>query len=190
MEPLTAEQAAAVAGITVRRLNQLRKGREGPPQCASARYDCTEFGIWLARRNAPDTFADARTRLTVAQADKTELEAKELAGELLRATDVAQVWGERKASIRAKLLPFPAKIAQRIAPPERLVEVQAEAQAVVYEVLRELAGDAAAMPGDRPADGHGLPATAGSDGEPVGGSVSNAEPRVKRRTRKVVNGNG
>lgn len=193
MDDLRPEQAAALLGVSVRRLNQLVHEENGLRHSALGRFDCTEFGVWLARRLRPDGFQDARTRLTIAQADKTELEAKELAGELVRLVDVAQIWGEEKATIRAKLLPFPSKIAQRIAPPERIAEVQAEAQAVVYEVLRELADSDGLPRGARAAgaaNGHHIPPAADLNRQSVGGSASVSKPGVKRRARKVVNSDG
>lgn len=189
MAILTHEQAAEVAGVTIRRLYQITDDEpDGPKRCKPGHFDCKEFGAWLAGRNGPDTFLAERTRLTKAQADKTELEVAELAGELVRTEEVSTAWGEKIASARARLLPFPSKIAQRIAPPERIAEVQALAQDVVYEALNELAGDG--LP-DRArsrqqAGQRDLDPAAPPDSKPVGRRKSKAVARVKRRAGKVA----
>lgn len=189
--PLTYEQAALLVNLTVRRLQQIVREGSGP-RCVDARFPVADFADWLAARNTESNFQAERTRLTRAQADKTELEVAELAGDLCRTNEVTTAWGDKNASARAKFLGFPAKIAQRIAPPERIAEVQKLAQECVYEVLLELAGDG--LPertrARRANGGRDLGATAGPDGQRVGRPESAAVARVKRRAGKVVDGDG
>lgn len=184
MAPLTVEQAASLAGVSVRRLNQLQNEPDGPKNSEPARFDPAEFGQWLQRRYTGDSYQAERTRLTKAQADKAELEAAELARELVRAEDVKLTWGEMIAAVRAKLLSLPSKLAPQVAPPGRVAEAQALAEAMIYEALSELAGEG--LPAHRGRTGGSGSGDAGTaaeaDGESVGGSVQKAVKRVKRRT--------
>ena len=50
-----------------------------------------------------------RTRLTKAQADKTELEADVLKGDLIPAVEVLEEWERMTSSFRAKMLSMPTK---------------------------------------------------------------------------------
>lgn len=97
----------------------------------------------LARAEGDDVgeLERERTRLTRAMADKTELEVAELRGSLIRVQAVVQHWQTKIASVRAKLLTLPSKLAATVAPPERLAIAQDQAQALVYDALADLAGD-------------------------------------------------
>ena len=188
MDPLTHEQAAALAGVTIRRLYQIVDDEpDGPRRSSPGHFDCKAFGEWLEKRRAPDNFQAERTRLTKAQADKAEIEAAELARELVRTEDVKLTWGELVAAVRAKLLSLPSKLAPLLAPPGRVAEAQALAETMVHEALSELAGSG--LPANRARAGGPGAVDAGAaaqvDGEPVGGSLPAAVKRVKRGARKV-----
>lgn len=200
---LSGTQAAVVAGISERHFRRMLADGNGPPQAPNGTLPPGPFRDWLRARfaeefgvgvdgQAPASLEAEKTRLTRAQADKTELEVAELAGDLCRTDEVTTAWGDKNAAARAKFLGFPAKIAQRIAPPERIAEVQKLAQEVVYEVLLELAGDG--LPertrARRANSGRDMGAAAGPDGESVGRPESKAVARVKRRTGKVVDSDG
>lgn len=183
MEPISHEQAATLANVSIRRLYQICDDEpNGPKRSKPGHFDCAEFGEWLARRNSPDNFQAERTRLTRAQADKAELEADELRGRLVPIDIITRLWAELVASWRAKLLAFPSKIAQRIAPPEQMPDVQKQAQRVVHEILNEFASDG--LPDSvrerYRSSMHDVESAAGSDGESVGGPPSKIKPRVKR----------
>lgn len=189
--PLTYEQASILVGVTVRRLYQLVRDQEAP-QPVDAKFPLAEFARWLDERKRGDSFQAERTRLTKAQADKTELEVAEFSGELVRADEVATAWGEKYAAARSRLLSWASKVATRVAPPGKVADVQALAQETVYEALNELAGDG--LPERTRArrqahEGH-LEAAAAPVGKRVGGSAPDAVPRVKRRARKVADGDG
>ena len=188
MDPLTHEQAAALAGVTIRRLYQIVDDEpDGPRRSSPGHFDCKAFGEWLEKRRAPDNFQAERTRLTKAQADKAEIEAAELARELVRTEDVKLTWGELVAAVRAKLLSLPSKLAPLLAPPGKVAEAQALAETMVHEALSELAGSG--LPANRARSGGFGAVDAGAaakvDGEPVGGSLPAAVKRVKRGARKV-----
>lgn len=193
--------AAGMLGVSGRRVAQIVRDGEGPPQSADGRFPPAEFGVWFRARVKRELgisddgeaydFQAERGRLTKYQADKTKLETEELRGDLIRSADVDEAWSAKAIEWRAKLLPFPSKIAQRIAPPERIAEVQAAAQAVVYEILNDIAGfdglpDRARA--RRAAGGRDVAPAAESDGQPVGGRKPKAVAGVKRRAREVGDG--
>ena len=116
-----------------------------------------------------------RTRLTKAQADKTELEVAELKAKLVRMELVVPHWQAMVAAMRAKLLAIPAKVAPQVAGPDSLSRTQELIQDGVYQALSEIAGDAfpyevrkrLVLAGDG-ADGIGGPGAPETDRHPVG----------------------
>jgi len=154
-------------------------------------YDTHQVVRWLCDRAVRKAGVELpRDRLARVQADRAQLEVDELRGVMARTEDFVQRWAELITGWRAKLLAFPTKIAQRVAPPGKMADVQAEAQAVVYELLREFETDCVPQPGRAGgvAAGNDLVAAAAVDGQPVGGPAPAVEPRGQRRTGKVVNG--
>ena len=146
-----------------------------------------------------------RARLAKAQADKCEIEVRELRGQLIRRQVVLDSWQAMIGSMRSKLLAVPTKSAAQIVEPSRLAEATAVVRAFVNEALAEIAGDgipvnarrdtapadsdgesAAARPGP---DSTGEPdgkASAGAHGKRVGRSVSKPKPRGKRGAGKMA----
>jgi hypothetical protein len=201
LSPLGYEQASALIGISSRRLRQIVREGQGPQQTPDGRFPPPELGKWLRERHRREfgvatdgqarDFNAERARLTRAQAEKAELEAAELRGELVRADNVEEKWIGMIADARAKLLALPTKLAQRVAPPGKIADAQALAQAVVYEALHAIADDRGAAPrAGRKARAGGVGPAAEADGEPVGGQAPLPQRGVKRRARKVVNGHG
>jgi phage terminase Nu1 subunit (DNA packaging protein) len=104
--------------------------------------DLAAMAQWrIGRAEGSSAYEVERTRLTKAQADKTELEVQELRGILVRVPSAAEHWRGMVARARAKLLSLPSRIAAAIAPPEKVAQCQDLAQGLVYEALAELAGD-------------------------------------------------
>lgn len=194
---LTGEQAAALVNLSERHLRRLCKAGSGPPQAPDGGFPVLAFGEWLRERIKSEfgiteggeryDFAAERGRLTRAQADRAELEARELASELVRADHVAEAWGKHIAAARARLLALPSKLAQRVAPPGAIAQAQAIAQDAIHEALNELAGDGVARRRPKPTrDGaHDLAPTAEVDGKRVGRSKPAPVQRVKRGAGKV-----
>lgn len=83
-----------------------------------------------------------RTRLTKAQADKTELEVSELRAQLVRAPVIELHWQALIGAMRAKLLSIPSKVAPQVVGTDNLARAQDLLQAGVFEALAEIAGDA------------------------------------------------
>lgn len=195
---LTGATAAVLAGMSERHFRRLLKDGTGPAQAPNGTHPPEQFREWMRARWADeaglgvdgrpaDSFQAERTRLTKAQADKAEIEAAELARELVRTEDVKLTWGELVAAVRAKLLSLPSKLAPLLAPPGKVAEAQALAETMVHEALSELAGSG--LPANHARTGGPGAVDAGAaaqvDGEPVGGSLPAAVKRVKRGARKV-----
>ena len=80
-----------------------------------------------------------RARLTKAQADRAELEAKELAGELVAIAVVLEEWARLVGGAKQKFLGFPAKLAPRIRATTSDEEAARLLEAEIVEILTELA---------------------------------------------------
>lgn len=185
MQPLTQDQAAALRGVTARRLRQLDGEESPPPKDGNGQYPAEEYGRWLrahwvgecgvANDGKSYDYNAERARLTKAQADKTELEVKEMRGEIARVPVIVQHWQQMVSSMRAKLLSLPSKLAAAIAPPEKMQEATDRSQALVHEALAEIANDA--IPDEirtridaqrRASDEDDSSSAADADAEPVG----------------------
>ena len=161
-------------------------------QSRITKVDLSDMARWRITRATEDgggsELDHERTRLTRAQADKTELEVAELRAELVRAPVIGLHWQAMVAAMRAKLLSLPSKVAPQVAGPDSLSRTQELIQAVVHEALAEIAGDG--FPADvrkrldmlragqsRDADRE---AATGSHGDAVGKRASAAKPRGQR----------
>lgn len=159
------------------------------------KVDLADMARWRIDRAAADSGGSEldreRTRLTKAQADKTELEVAELRAELIPATKIETHWQAMIAAMRARLVGLPSKIAPQVAGPDDLTRVQDMIQAGVYEALAEIAGDA--FPDDvrrrivLATDGHGSGSEAAAeiDSDAVGKRAS-ATQRGRQRGARAV----
>jgi phage terminase Nu1 subunit (DNA packaging protein) len=149
---LSQDQAAEIAGITTRRLQQLDKADEGPDRTASGGYIPAALGKWIRERILADLgvandgkaydYEAERARLTKAQADKTELEVAELRGELISTPKALVQIESMVAAMRSKLLSMPTKVAAKLATtPNELVKAQEAVRVEVNEALSEIASD-------------------------------------------------
>lgn len=194
MPALTQEQAAALLGVTSRRLRQLDSEDDPPPKNLDGQYEPAAFGEWLKARLLGKNvgYEAERTRLTKAQADKTELEAAELAAHLVRVEDVETEWSRMLGAVRARLLSLPTKAAPRARVALNDEEAAALIEAEVIEALQELSTDGI-PPTTRErrqrsqADGAGAHAAAAADGERVGGQVPSPVGGKRRRAGPVAN---
>lgn len=149
--PLTQEQAAELAGLTVRHLRRLDRESNPPPRESSGGYPAAEYGAWLKSRALSSVsvgddgtvynYEAERARLTHEQANKVALEVAELRGELVRSSEVGPYWSDMVASMRSKLIGTPPNIAALIADPVVRVKVQAQAESLVYQALAEIEKD-------------------------------------------------
>ena len=149
--PLTQEQAAELAGLTVRHLRRLDRESNPPPRESSGGYPAAEYGAWLKSRALSGVsvgddgtvynYEAERARLTHEQANKVSLEVAELRGELVRASEVGPYWDDMVSSMRAKLVGMPPKLAAMIADAIARAKFQSQAEAAVYEALAEIEKD-------------------------------------------------
>jgi len=84
-------------------------------------------------------FHTEKARLTKMQADKAEMEVQELAGELVRVSDVLLEWQNILADVKGKLLSIPSKLATLVADIDNPGEAQELIDTYVREALQELA---------------------------------------------------
>ena len=78
-----------------------------------------------------------KTRLTKAQANKTELEGKLLERELLRADNVKNVWVSQIIAFRSRVLAMPTKLAPDILQATSLTEAKGIIADGLEEALKE-----------------------------------------------------
>jgi len=199
---LNQEQVATLCGLTARRIRQFEQEGGGPSRKSDGSYDETAVGTWLRARIAEEhgvandgqayDYNAERARLTKAQADKTELEVRELRAELVRLPIIEAHWQGMIAGMRGKLLSLPSRIAAKVAGPDRLQEVQEQAQLLVYEALTEIADDAVpnevrvrAARETEQADTADRKPAAKADNKPVGRGKPGAKRGGQRRAGKV-----
>jgi phage terminase Nu1 subunit (DNA packaging protein) len=177
---LNSVQAAELTGITVQGMASISKSADPPPKGANG-YDCREFGQWLKRRHLRGVGVDStgirydydaeRARLTKAQADKTELEARELQGEMVVADAVIEEWARMLGALRARLLSIPSKTAPRARGAQSDEHASKLIEAEVLEALQELSDDG--LPertrARRTRGAERTPSPAQTDGESMGG---------------------
>ena len=198
MASITQEVAAEIAGVTTRHLRRITKEPNGPQQNPDGSYPAADFGKWLSRRAVAGLgvandgtvydFNAERARLTHHQANVEGLKEQQLRGDLIPRELVATYWQSIVASVRARLLALPGKIAHVALAAKTLSEVDKAARVQVYEALAELGSDgipnssALATPGCD----SGMESSASDDGERVGGQSPPPKPRGKRRARSVA----
>ena len=157
------QSAAAIAGIGVRRFDQLAHEGDPPPRNSDGSVPPREFGEWFRRRllaeigiaqdgTAYDYEAE-RARLTHHQANNAALDEAKKRGELIPAEDVAREWTDMISRARAKLLGLPPRLAAHAMTCATVREAEEFARAEVYAALSELGetpddDPAADSPGD------------------------------------------
>jgi len=200
---VTREHAAAIAGMTARHLLRLHDEADPPPWTGTG-YDCEQFGRWLRRQFRRESgisedgqvydYEVERARLTKAQADRTELEAQELRGEMVRVPEVVEEWARQIGATKARCLSIPTKAAPRARSAGSDEEAAKIIEAEVLEALQELSNDGLPDRTRKRADAarardqrrqEGVAAAAEADRERMGGQVPKAQPGKRRRARKV-----
>lgn len=157
--------AAAVAELTP----MARDGR-------SEMYRLTEVLEVLQGQGKPNSFDEAKTRKMAAEAELAEAELARVRATQVPIADTVAVVGEICAAVRAKCLAVPSKVTPMVIADGTPTGVQALLDRAMREVLNELVADAAviAAGGELSDDGGDAEATAGADGERVGGLLSQA----------------
>lgn len=133
-------------------------------------------------------YALERTRLTKAQADKTELELQVLRAGVVHASTIETVWGRMTGAARARLLALPYRLAQAALAATDFQTIEASATALITEALLELHdyNPADYLPSTDSAGRRlAVETAADPDGKPVGRPRAKAQPRGQRRTGPV-----
>ena len=86
----------------------------------------------------PGTLNDVKIKLVQAQAEKHELEVKQLKGKLIPTDEVQEYWIDFVSNCKAKLLALPSKLAHRIEGAEDYNEIEELLTIEVHEALSEL----------------------------------------------------
>lgn len=144
-------QFAALLGVSPRRVWQMLKEDDPPPQDpVTKQFPLAAAGLWIRTRIAADftTSLDGqaydleaeRARLAHHQANLAAMEEDVKRKSLIPADVVKSEWCTQAANIRAKLLNLPGRGAVKVAGLDSVQEIEKELRALVYEALRELAG--------------------------------------------------
>ena len=189
--PLTQTQAAALRGVTTRRLRQLDSEDNPPPKLSDGGYDPQAYGKWLRRLwSVPEgehDYETERARLTHHQANKTALEEQVLAGHLLTAEEVETAWTAMIGAFRARMLGVPGRAAQSVIATADISEAEQIIRALVYEALSELADydpEHYNRTHSRKSNGTSSPTTE-PDSKPVGRRRAPPKQRSQRRAGPV-----
>jgi hypothetical protein len=140
-------ELATWLGVTPRWVNELvRKGDLPRPLSggfnakAAVQAYCKFLRDRSVGNNSGTGDGDHKMRLIKARADLAEMEAAQLAGQLIRSELAETVWSEASARVRQRMLSVAPKAAPVVAV-ETSAEVCHEAiEAFVHEALAELAG--------------------------------------------------
>lgn len=186
---LDQDTAAALCGITSRRLRQLDSEDDPPPKDVNGKYPAREFGDWLKRRHLSglipvgdgkvlDLNAE-RARLAKEQADKTALENEEKRGVMVDVREIVDRWAAVGTNIKARLLSIPTKAAPLVLGCKTLPQVREVLAQLINDVLSELS---ASPPGIRSGAGsiQEPEAAADTDSKPVGGRKKKTKSRKRR----------
>lgn len=149
IEKITQSQAAAILGVSTRRIRQRSQEDNPPPQDETGQYPCESFGKWLhqdfrrglgiAEDGTVYDYDMERARLTHHQANSAALDEQTKQGKLIPADLVRSTWSDLVASARAKLLALPSRLASACSGKDAEA-IEGEARGIVTEALAELAG--------------------------------------------------
>jgi phage terminase Nu1 subunit (DNA packaging protein) len=136
---LNQSEIAEAFGVTTRAIQKWHN--EGMPlegmDGKENQYDLTKCVEWYVKRRVGNDLQYEKTRLTKAQANKTELEGKLLERELLRADNVKNVWVSQIIAFRSRVLAMPTKLAPDILQATSLTEAKGIIADALEEALKE-----------------------------------------------------
>ena len=92
----------------------------------------------LGRPSAPEDYHSEKARLVKLQADKAEIEIKEMSGELVKADEVLQEWTTIVSAVKSRMLSIPSKAAPILAHEDSPASVIEILEDMVREALQEL----------------------------------------------------
>lgn len=145
IEKCGAADVANILGFSVRRLQQLTK--EIPlSQVAHGKYDLPQtvqaYANWLkeksSEKGAGSSLKDETLKLTRAKRQKAEIIVQTMLGELHRAEDVMAIVGDMVATVRARILDLPSKLAPKMIAQDDIHVARETIQAEIRTVLQSL----------------------------------------------------
>ena len=153
VQPLNQAQAAALLGVTARRLRQMEQETTVPRSLGNggraAEYPVEQFGEWLRQRwlksagvtSSGEVYDEKveRARLLHHQANNEALKESVNRMNLLRAEVVERVWSDMVLSFRSKLLGLPSRAAQVVMSMESQNAIEEYLSSIVSESLFEIA---------------------------------------------------
>ena len=84
---------------------------------------------------------EEKTRLTKLQADKAELEVREMEQSLVSVEKITEEWVGYAANVRSKLLALPSKVSHRVQSADTYAEAEKILKEAVYDALYELSNN-------------------------------------------------
>mgnify|MGYP007073237313 FL=1 len=84
---------------------------------------------------------EEKTRLTKLQADKAELEVKEMEQSLVSVEKITEEWVGYAGNVRSKLLALPSKVSHRVQSADTYAEAEKILKEAVYDALYELSNN-------------------------------------------------
>lgn len=192
MREVSGSELAELTGKTWRTVKALLEAAGIRPRRRHGRADLYDSEAALRAIFAPaaaEEYDDQRQRLAAAQAERVERDNALRRGDLVQRADAVRFWTDCIANARAKALAMDSKLSPRLVSIADARIIAAAIRAEVHAFLAELADyDPGEREGVDPAGEQDVGATAGPDGEPVGGSGAKAQQRKQRRARPVADG--
>ena len=137
---LNQQQLAQTFGVSDRTIRQWQN--EGLPVEKQAhggnRYRLSDCIEWVVRRRFGNDLIFEKTRLTKAQADKTEVEIRLLQLELLNSVDVESTWSTIRDELREEVETIPQRITPALLQQRNSVDVEQSLEALLNEALAAL----------------------------------------------------
>lgn len=141
---VTARELGAVLGLTDRRVRQLAEGgafpREGRGRYLLAACVQAYVALVAIARDGLD-IAEARRRKVAAEADLLELELASERQETVRVEDVGNLVAQEYATVRARFLVLPSKLAPILAAESSSAACKSHLEAAVREALANLSAE-------------------------------------------------
>lgn len=196
------DQISSLLNVSPRWINRMVK-EEGMPRSGRGEYDAKACVHWYinklkaqAEGKGSETFNEAKTRLTVSQANKKEFEYQVLHGEFIKITTVVNLVVDYIHRNKAKTRSIPDKWTHSFVGLEDELEIRKTLTDISNELLQEqsterFSTDIYEKLDQQIKSSNGLLATStDDDSQPVGRSGKNDSTRSSRRTRKVANRKG
>ena len=137
---LNQQQLAETFGVSDRTIRQWQN--EGLPIEFQAhggnRYRLSDCIEWVVRRRFSNEWVFEKTRLTKAQADKTEVEIRLLQLELLNSVDVESTWSTIRDELREEVETIPQRITPALLQQRNLFDVEQSLEDLLNEALAAL----------------------------------------------------